>query len=68
MRRLNATSGKVLIKIDSRYFRAAGVEWLLCDPTKAVTELGWRLTVSFKELVSGMVQYDLKNNDLVANN
>jgi GDPmannose 4,6-dehydratase len=36
---------------------------LLGDPSKAEKELGWERQVSFQELVSGMVRYDLKNDD-----
>ena len=32
---------------------------LLGDPTRAETELGWRRTVSFTELVAEMAQHDL---------
>jgi GDPmannose 4,6-dehydratase len=54
------SSGKVLVEIDSRYFRPTEVETLLGDPTKAKTKLGWKPRVSFKELVTEMVQEDLK--------
>jgi GDPmannose 4,6-dehydratase len=36
---------------------------LLGDPSKAEKELGWKRKVSFQELVSGMVKYDLENDD-----
>ncbi|MGJ8562962.1 MAG: GDP-mannose 4,6-dehydratase [Alphaproteobacteria bacterium] len=55
----NAASGKVLVRIDSRYFRPTEVELLLADPSKAKNKLGWEHTVSFKELVDEMVQSDL---------
>ena len=56
---VDVASGKTLVRVHPRYFRPAEVELLLGDPTKAETELGWRRQVSFKELVSGMVKYDL---------
>jgi GDPmannose 4,6-dehydratase len=50
--------------IDSKkYVRPAEVELLLGDPSKAEKELGWERQVSFQELVSGMVRYDLNNDD-----
>lgn len=55
----DAASGKVLVRIDSRYFRPTEVELLLADPSKAKNKLGWEHTVSFKELVDEMVQSDL---------
>jgi GDPmannose 4,6-dehydratase len=53
-------SGKVIVKVDPRYFRLTEVEALLGDPTKAREKLGWTPKISFKELVSEMVREDLK--------
>jgi len=53
-------SGKVIVKVDPRYFRLTEVETLLGDPTKAREKLGWTPKISFKELVSEMVREDLK--------
>ncbi|HEY6555424.1 MAG TPA: GDP-mannose 4,6-dehydratase, partial [Vicinamibacteria bacterium] len=47
------------VKVDAKYFRPAEVDLLLGDPTKAKTVLGWTPKVSFKELVSLMVEADL---------
>lgn len=52
-------SGKCIVAIDPRYFRATEVETLLGDPTKAKEKLGWEPRTSFKELVSEMVREDL---------
>ena len=59
---IDIKSGKVLVEIDEKYFRPSEVELLLGDPSKAEKELGWKRSISFKELVSGMVQYDLAND------
>ena len=56
-------SGKTLVKIAERYFRPAEVELLLGDPSKAEKELNWTRKISFHELVSVMVKYDLNNID-----
>jgi len=53
--------GKVIVKVDSRYFRPTEVETLLGDPTKAKQKLGWAPRVTFAELVSEMVREDLKS-------
>jgi GDPmannose 4,6-dehydratase len=58
---------KVLVKIDPAYFRPAEVELLLGDPSMAENELGWKRKISFNELVSGMVKYDLNNKDYGGN-
>jgi GDPmannose 4,6-dehydratase len=59
---IDRATGKVLVQIDPRYFRPAEVELLLGDPSKAERELGWTRKVSFRELVAGMVAYDLEND------
>lgn len=52
--------GRVLVKVDSRFFRPTEVEQLLGDPTKAKTRLGWNPTkTSFEQLVRLMVEHDL---------
>jgi GDPmannose 4,6-dehydratase len=56
---VDAKTGKVLVKVDPRYFRPTEVETLLGDPTKAKTKLGWSPKVSFEQLVAEMVDADL---------
>ena len=48
------------VEIDPRYFRPTEVDYLLCDPTKARTKLGWEPKVKFHELVRIMVDADLE--------
>jgi GDPmannose 4,6-dehydratase len=52
--------GQCIVAIDSRYFRAAEVDTLLGDASKARDILGWRPTVGFGELVQEMVKVDLE--------
>ncbi|MGY1488098.1 GDP-mannose 4,6-dehydratase [Methylobacillus pratensis] len=54
-------NGKAIVQVDPRYFRPTEVETLLGDPTKAKKKLGWTPRTSFQELVSEMVQEDLKS-------
>ena len=54
-------NGRVIVKVDPRYFRPTEVETLLGDPTKAKEKLGWTPKTSFQELVSEMVREDLKS-------
>lgn len=57
----NKATGEVLIEVDPSYFRAAEVETLLGDPTKAKTVLGWNpRKTSFDELVHIMMKHDLE--------
>ncbi len=52
--------GKLIVKVDPRYFRPTEVETLLGDPSKAKQKLGWSPKITFSELVSEMVHADLK--------
>ena len=57
---IDAASGKVLIKVDPKYFRPTEVDILIGDPSKAFRNLGWKHTTTFAQLVKEMVQEDLK--------
>src|SRR5687767_5988838 len=48
------------VKVDAKYFRPAEVDFLLGDPAKARTTLGWTPKVSFRELVRLMVDADME--------
>ncbi len=53
-----ASTGKVAVAIDNRYFRPTEVDLLIGDPGKASRLLNWQPKVKFKELVKIMVQSD----------
>ena len=53
-------TGRLLVDVNPRYFRPAEVELLWGDATKAEAELGWERKVSFKKLVSMMVDSDMR--------
>jgi GDPmannose 4,6-dehydratase len=57
---VDTATGKVLVGIDSRYFRPTEVDLLLGDPSKARQKLGWQPKVGFAELVKMMVASDIK--------
>ncbi len=56
---VDAATGAVLVRVDPRYFRPTEVQTLLGDASKAREKLGWRPTVTFRELVAQMVSADL---------
>ncbi len=51
---------KTVIKIDSKFYRPAEVETLQGDPRKAKEKLGWEPKTSLTELISEMVENDIK--------
>ena len=48
------------VKQDTRYMRPADVFYLRGDSTRARKELGWKPKTSFSEMISKMVQNDIK--------
>lgn len=51
---INEHTGKVIIRVDPKYFRPAEVETLLGDSSKARSVLGWVPEYSFDDLVEDM--------------
>jgi GDPmannose 4,6-dehydratase len=57
---VDKNTGRVIVKIDPKYFRPTEVDVLLGDPKKAKQDLNWEAAVKFKELVKIMTEADLK--------
>ena len=58
---IDVKTNKILVEIDSKYFRPSEVKTLLGDPSKAVSKLGWDpKETSFDELIRIMVENDLE--------
>ena len=53
--------GRVVVKVDPRYFRPTEVETLLGDASKAKAKLEWAPKISFEQLVEEMVDADWGN-------
>jgi len=52
------TNGRILVEIDSRYFRPTEADLLQGDSAKAQEKLGWIPLVRFPSLVLAMVNAD----------
>ena len=52
-------TGKVVVKVDPKYYRPTEVDLLIGDPTKAQTKLGWKPKYNLEGLVAEMVAADL---------
>lgn len=57
-RGIDRKTGVILVAINPRYFRPTEVDYLHGDAHKAYKKLGWKPTVTFKKLVSIMMDYD----------
>ena len=53
-------TGKVVVKVNPKFFRPAEVELLIGNPEKAEKALGWQREISFAELVERMVKNDME--------
>jgi GDPmannose 4,6-dehydratase len=56
----DASSGKVLVEIDPKYYRPAEVDLLVGDATKARVKLGWTPTYTVQQLCTEMVRADVE--------
>ncbi len=52
--------GQVVLKVDPRYYRPTEVDLLIGDATKAKEKLGWVPVYTLAEMVSEMVESDIK--------
>lgn len=57
---IDKKTGRILVKVNPKYYRPTEVDHLLGDPSKAFNDLGWVAKTSLPELVKIMVDYDLK--------
>ena len=51
--------GKVVVKVDPKYYRPTEVDLLIGDATKAMTKLGWKPKYNLAALVKEMVACDV---------
>lgn len=61
----DAKTGAIRVRVDPEYYRPSEVDLLLADPGRARTVLGWVPEVRFEDLVTMMVQADLKEAGVV---
>ena len=59
---VDTATGRVVMEIDSAFYRPAEVDLLIGDPAKATEKLGWKPTTSLEELCRMMVAADLRRN------
>ena len=57
-------TGKVVVKVNPKYYRPAEVDLLIGNPEKAQKELGWQPKTTLEELCQMMVEADLRRNKI----
>ena len=56
-------TGKVVVKVNPKFYRPAEVDLLIGDPQKAKDELGWEPKCTLEKLCAMMVKEDLRRNE-----
>jgi len=57
---IDRKSGKLVMKVNPKFYRPAEVELLIGDPTKAEKSLGWKASVDIRELATMMAKSDFE--------
>ena len=60
---IDVDTGKVLVRVNPKFYRPAEVELLIGDPTKAKIDLDWEPKTTLEELCAMMVEADLRRNE-----
>jgi len=56
-------TGKVVVKVNPKFYRPGEVDLLIGDPSKAKKELGWEPKCTLEELCAMMVKEDIRRNE-----
>jgi GDPmannose 4,6-dehydratase len=59
---IDAATGKVVMRVNPKYYRPSEVDLLIGDPQKAKDVLGWEPKTTLEELCRMMVDADLRRN------
>lgn len=62
-RAIDVRTGRVLVRVNPKFYRPAEVELLIGDATKAAEVLGWRAQTKLEDLCRMMVEADLRRNE-----
>jgi len=59
---IDRNTGKVIVKINPKFYRPAEVDLLIGDPSKAQAELDWKPHTTLEQLCQMMVEADIRRN------
>lgn len=60
---IDKATGKIVVKVNPKFYRPAEVDLLIGNPAKAKEILGWEPKCTLEELCSMMVKEDLRRNE-----
>ena len=61
---IDASTGKVVMRVNPKFYRPAEVELLIGNPAKAKAKLGWEPKTTLEQLCQMMVEADLRRNEV----
>ena len=61
---IDVESGKVLVRVNPKFYRPTEVDSLIGNPAKAKRELGWAATTTIEQLCQMMVEADMRRNEI----
>ncbi|WP_175882160.1 GDP-mannose 4,6-dehydratase [Burkholderia sp. BCC0044] len=61
---VDSKTGKTVVRVNPKFYRAAEVDLLIGDPTKAKRDLDWQPKTTLEELCQMMVEADLRRNKI----
>ena len=61
---IDKATGKIVVKVNPKFYRPAEVDLLIGNPQKAKDELGWNPKCTLEELCAMMVKEDLRRNEI----
>ena len=61
---VNTSTGKVVMRVNPKFYRPAEVELLIVNPAKAKAKLGWEPKTTLEQLCQMMVEADLRRNEV----
>ena len=64
---IDATTNKIIVKVNPGYFRPLEVDFLVGDATLAQTQIGWTPQISFQEMVREMMALDMQRAKMEKN-
>jgi GDPmannose 4,6-dehydratase len=59
---LDRATGKIVVRVNPRFYRPTEVDQLIGNPAKAKAKLGWEARTSLEHLCKMMVEADLRRN------
>jgi GDPmannose 4,6-dehydratase len=60
---INPDNGKILVRVNPKFYRPAEVDLLIGDASKAREKLGWEPKTTLEELCAMMVHADIQRNE-----